>query len=50
MTKTWQVVSRLISGVSAINPLVAYDIHEEREGWYSFILSRTRLYELRNSL
>jgi hypothetical protein len=36
------VLTQSISGVSAINPLVAfYDIREERERCYSFILSRT---------
>jgi hypothetical protein len=36
------VFLQFISGVSAINPLVAfYDIQEERERCYSFILSRT---------
>jgi hypothetical protein len=36
------VLLQSISGVSAINPLVAfYDIHGGRERCYSFILSRT---------
>jgi hypothetical protein len=36
------VLLQSISAVSAINPLVAfYDIMEERERCYSFILSRT---------
>jgi hypothetical protein len=36
------IKSQSISGVNAINPLVAfYDIHGESETRYSFILSRT---------
>jgi hypothetical protein len=36
------VLLQSISGVSAINPLVAfYDIHGGRERCYTFILSRT---------
>jgi hypothetical protein len=40
--KPTAVQSQSISGVCAINPLVAFhDIHGKRERCYSFILSRT---------
>jgi hypothetical protein len=36
------ILLQSISGVSAINPLIAfYDIHGGKREWYSFILSRT---------